>query len=74
MQISSATLLASQQVGQTAVKSQSSSSGFAQALEKTDDFQPLALKQAARAPALFTGIAQPSTRAPRPGSAVDIKV
>jgi hypothetical protein len=71
MQISASTLLASQQVAQ--VQAKTAAPAFAQALEKSSDFQPLSLKQtAAPAPSNFM---QPAQKSPqRPGSTIDITV
>jgi len=70
MQISTSTLLASQQVGQVHAKPAAS---FAQALEKTGGFQPLPLKQTP--PAQDSPQDLPATKAPQKvGSTIDIKV
>jgi hypothetical protein len=73
MQISASTLLASQQVAQVQAKPAAAAPAFAQALEKSSDFQPLSLKQtAAPAPSNFM---QPAQKSPqRPGSTIDITV
>jgi hypothetical protein len=70
MQINAATLLASQQMSQIQAKP---APGFAAALDKTDGFQPLPLKQTAHTD---ESVATPQTPAgpARLGAMIDIKV
>jgi hypothetical protein len=73
MQISAQTLLASQQTAQLQAPARAAP-GFSAALEKSEGFAPLPLKQAA--PAQHGPAAQPQApaRATRPGSLVDIRI
>jgi hypothetical protein len=72
MQISASTLLASQQVGHAHAKP---APAFAQALEKTQGFQPLPLKQTASVEDPSPSFLQPTPKgAQKPGSTIDIKV
>ena len=76
MQISAQTLLASQQAfasQQTGAVQPRPAPGFSAALEKTEGFAPLPLKQAA--PVRESQTAQPAaTQYARPGAMIDIKV
>ena len=70
MQINAATLLASQQMSQVQAKP---APGFTAALEKTEVFQPLPLKQTA--PTDESAASPPAPKGPaRLGAMVDIKV
>jgi len=72
MQISTSTLLASQQASQIQAKP---AAGFTQALDKVSGFQPLPLKQAAPADDAPKSVSQPApTKPQRLGSMVDIKI
>jgi hypothetical protein len=70
MQMSAATLLASQQVAQVHAKP---AAGFTQALEKASGFQPLSLKQTAPAQDAPSNFMQPS-KSQKLGSTIDIKI
>jgi hypothetical protein len=74
MQISAQTLLASQQAAQIQPARPTPAPGFAAALDKTEGFAPLPLKQVA--PAQNTANPAPSGPAStaRPGSLIDIKI
>jgi hypothetical protein len=71
MQMSAATLLASQQVAQVHAKP---ASGFTQALEKASGFQPLSLKQTAPAQDAPSNFMQPPKQSQKLGSTIDIKI
>ena len=71
MQMSAATLLASQQVAQAHAKP---AAGFAQALEKAGSFQPLSLKQTAPAQDAPSNFMQPPKQSEKLGSTIDIKI
>ena len=72
MQISTSTLLASQQASQIQAKP---AAGFTHALEKASGFQPLPLKQAAPAENVPSNTVQPApNKPPKLGSMVDIKI
>jgi hypothetical protein len=72
MQISTSTLLASQQAAQIQAKP---APGFTQALEKASGFQPLPLKQAVPAEDAPRSVLQPQPKGPQKlGSTIDIRV
>jgi hypothetical protein len=72
MQISTSTLLASQQVGQAQPKP---AAGFTQALKKASGFQPLPLKQTASVEAPSPNFMQPTSKqSQKLGFTVDIKI
>jgi|GEM_PF-4581961 len=71
MQISTSTLLASQQVAQVQAKP---AAGFAQAVEKAGGFQPLSLKQTAPAQDAPSNFMQPPKQSQKLGSTIDIKI
>jgi hypothetical protein len=71
MQMSAATLLASQQVAPAHAKP---AAGFAQALEKASGFQPLSLKQTAPAQDAPSNFMQSPKQSQKLGSTIDIKI
>ena len=72
MQISTSTLLASQQAAQIQAKP---ATGFTQALEKASGFQPLALKQVAPTEDAPKNVPQAAPNKPQKlGSMIDIKI
>ena len=71
MQISAANLLASQQMGQVQAKP---APGFAAALEKSEGFQPLPLKQRAHTDESPAAAAPPPAGPARLGATLDIKI
>jgi hypothetical protein len=74
MQMSAATLLASQQVAQAHAKPAAPAAGFTQALENASGFQPLSLKQAAPAQDAPSNFMQPPKQSQKLGSTIDIKI
>jgi hypothetical protein len=74
MQISAQTLLASQQAAQIQPARPAPAPGFAAALEKTEGFAPLPLKQVSPAQNAANSAPSGATPTARPGSLIDIKV
>ena len=71
MKIDAATLLASQQMSQVRARP---APGFAAALDKTEGFQPLPLKQRAHTDESPAAAPSPPAQAARPGAMLDIKI
>jgi hypothetical protein len=74
MQISAQTLLASQQAAQIQPARPAAAPGFAAALDKTEGFAPLPLKQTAPAQNPANPAPTAPTASARPGSLIDIKI
>jgi hypothetical protein len=74
MQISAQTLLASQQAAQIQPARPAPAPAFAAALDKTEGFAPLPLKQTAPVRSTANSAPSGSTASARLGSLIDIKV